>query len=49
MFDSFKRSFGTIIGMIAGLLVGNYVLAKRNARHADDTKNEEEDFVEESN
>lgn len=49
MFDSFKKSFGTILGTIAGLAVGSYILAKLNAHEIEESKDEKEDFVEETN
>ena len=49
MFDSFKRSFGTILGTVAGLAVGSYILAKLNAHGVEESKDEKEDFVEETN
>lgn len=49
MFDSFKRSFGTILGTVAGLAVGSYILAKLNMHGVEENKDEKEDFVEEIN
>lgn len=49
MFDSFKRSFGTILGTVAGLAVGSYILAKLNVHRVEESKDEKEDFVEETN
>lgn len=49
MFDSFKRSFGTILGTVAGLAVGSYILAKLNTHEIEESKDEKEDFVEETN
>lgn len=48
MFDSFKRSFGTILGTVAGLAVGSYILAKLNMHGTEKSKDEKEDFAEES-
>lgn len=48
MFDSFKRSFGTILGTVAGLAVGSYILTKLNMHGIEESKDEKEDFVEES-
>lgn len=49
MFDSFKKSFGTILGTVAGLAVGSYILAKLNTHSIEENKDEKEDFVEETN
>lgn len=48
MFDSFKRSFGTVLGTVMGLLAGSYILSKLNAHDAEENANESEDYVEES-
>ena len=48
MFDSFKRSFGTILGTVTGLAVGSYILAKLNMHGTEKSKDEKEDFAEES-
>lgn len=48
MFDSFKRSFGTVLGTVMGLLAGSYILSKLNAHGAKESTNESEDYMEES-
>ena len=48
MFDSFKRSFGTVLGTVMGLLAGSYILSKLNAHRAEEDKDESKNYVEES-
>lgn len=50
MFDSFKRSFGTVLGTVMGLLAGSYILSKLNAHGTEEPedKDDSKDYVEES-
>ena len=48
MFDSLKRRFGTNLATVAGLAVGSYILAKLNMHGTEKSKDEKEDFAEES-
>ena len=48
MFDSFKRSFGTVLGTVMGLLAGSYILSKLNTHGVEEDKDESKDYVEES-
>lgn len=49
MFDSFKKSFGTVLGTVVGLIAGSYILGKLNTHDTKKDEDEKEDYMEESN